>query len=298
MDGSEINYVRLEEQLNRLLYDPEIRALRGALPAYVTGKLREGMTSRLRELGFTPAAEAEFLSAQAVRTTRVFQLVQDHQEQIGLSGRMLRQFRMMAGADRPGALAFLQEVLLEKEQIRFRQEAGIPAKVWLNFLNCRNLTGEATLEKMRSALGLSPEECAQFNSRAIRCVFSVNEALREEVHRLREGTGMSVSQFLVYAWISKDAWEAFYPARQAGEQEHRQTSQETLLKLLIGYGLDEDAARAFLGIAGSAFVVRRDLVVLSGVRCGYCQPMQIQEILEFFSLGRDGQRYFDNLYRL
>ena len=28
MDGSEINYVRLEEQLNRLLYDPEIRALR------------------------------------------------------------------------------------------------------------------------------------------------------------------------------------------------------------------------------------------------------------------------------
>ena len=180
MDGSEINYVRLEEQLNRLLYDPEIRALRGALPAYVTGKLREGMTSRLRELGFTPAAEAEFLSAQAVRTTRVFQLVQDHQEQIGLSGRMLRQFRMMAKADRSGALAFLQEVLLEKEQIRFRQEAGIPAKVWLNFLNCRNLTGEATLEKMRSALGLSPEECAQFNSRAIRCVFSVNEALREE----------------------------------------------------------------------------------------------------------------------
>ena len=70
------------------------------------------------------------------------------------------------------------------------------------------------------------------------------------------------------------------------------------MKLLIGYGLDEDAARAFLGIAGSAFVVRRDLVVLSGVRCGYCQPMQMQEILEFFSLGRDGQRYFDNLYRL
>ena len=74
MDGSEINYVRLEEQLNRLLYDPEIRALRGALPAYVTGKLREGMTSRLRELGFTPAAEAEFLSAQAVRTRGVFSL--------------------------------------------------------------------------------------------------------------------------------------------------------------------------------------------------------------------------------
>ena len=28
------------------------------------------------------------------------------------------------------------------------------------------------------------------------------------------------------------------------------------------------------------------------------EEKQMQEILEFFSLGRDGQRYFDNLYRL
>lgn len=298
MEGAVINFVRLEEQLNRLLYDPEIQKLRGALPEYVTGKLRERVSVRLREMGITPAVEAEFCSAQSILTTQIYQIVQERQGELGLSGRKFREFRMIAREDRPGALAFFHQVLLEKEQTRFQKEAGIVAKVWLNFLHCRVLPGEATLEKLRHGLGLSPEECAAFNSRIIQSVFTVDEALRTEVHRLQEATGMTVSQFLVYAWISKDAWEAFYPTRRAGATEGKRTSQETLLKLVIGYGLEEAAARAFLKMAGSMFVVRRDLVVLSGMRCGYCQPMQMQEILEFFAQGADGQPCYENLYHL
>ena len=298
MDGAEINYVRLEEQLNRLLYDKEIRKLRSALPEYVTGKLRERVSARLREMGVSPAVETEFLSARPILATQFFQIVQERQKELGLSGRKLREFRMTARVDRPGALAYFQEILLEKEQISFQKEAGIVAKVWLNFLHCRVLPGEATLKKLRHSLELTPEECVEFNRRVIQSVFPVDERLRKEVHSLREATGMTVSQFLVYAWISKDAWEAFYPNRGDGARAAKRTSQETLLKLVIGYGLEEEAARAFLAMAGSMFVVRRDLVVLSGIRCSYCQPMQMQEILEFFSQGTDGQPCYENLYRL
>lgn len=77
---------------------------------------------------------------------------------------------------------------------------------------------------MRCRLGLSPEECAQFNSRVIRCIFGVDEALREEAHRPREVTSMTVSQFPVYARISKDAWGPFYPIRQSGELEQKKTN--------------------------------------------------------------------------
>lgn len=294
----EIHFVRLEEQLNRLLYDPEIQKRRSALPEYVTGKLQERVEDHLQALGITPAVEAEFLAAPSMVTTQLFQIVQTGQTELGLSGRKFREFRLTAREDRSEALAFLREALLAKEQTRFQKEAGIAAKVWLNFLHCRVLPGEATLEKLRCSLALSPEECAEFNRRIIQSVFTVDEGLRAEVHRLREATGMTVSQFLVYAWISKDAWEAFYPTRRAGDREGKRTSQETLLRLIIGYGLEETAARAFLTMAGSMFVVRRDLVVLAGLRCGYGKPMQMQEILEFFSLGADGQPCYENLYRL
>lgn len=301
MDTFEIDFVRLEEHLNQLLYDPEIRNLQRGLSDYVTQKLRCGMKNWLEQFGLDAAAREEFLSAESIRTTRLFRVVQQNQEQLGLSGRMLREFQMTAKIDRESALFFLEETLLAKEQIKFRKKAGIPAKVWLNFLNCRNSTGEATLEKIRQHLSLNPEEVLEFNRRIIRYVFNVDEPLKTEVHRLREATGMTVSEFLAYAWISTDAWEAFYPICSERKEEpiskkQKKTSQETLLKLVIGYGLNEEEAKNFMRTAHSVFAVRRDLVVLSGIRCGYQHPMQMQQILEFFAESRDGQRYYINLY--
>lgn len=293
---AEFDFVRLEEHLNQLLYDPEIQKLRRALPDYVAGKLLRRGLARLEELGLDAAAREEFLSAVPAADTRLFQIVQENQTALGLSGRMFLEFRMLSRADRKSGLDFLEEALASREQIRFRKEAGIPAKAWLNFLNCRNYTGEATLEKIRRGLALTPEELPEFERRVIRQVFPVGEVLRAEVHRLQAATGMNVSSFLIYAWISTDAWEAFYPVR--GESQARRTSQETLLKLVIGYSLKESAARTFMETAGSAFVVRRDLVVLAGIRCGFCRPMEMQKILDHFSAGRDGQPCYVNLYPL
>lgn len=295
MELSGIDFVRLEEQLNLLLYDPEIRKRRSALPDYVTGRLQSGLEENLRALGVDEAVKAEFLSDMPVRATRLFQLLQLNRQALSLSGRMLTQFQMEARADRKSALSFLWEVLLARAQTRFQQRAGISAKVWLNFLHCRVLPGKATLDKISQGLSLTPAEQLEFDSRVICCVFPVDEALRAEVHRLQKATGLTVSDFLVYAWISTDAWEAFYPVRRE-EGARKKTSQETLLKFVVGCGLDETEARAFMETAHSMFVVRRDLVVLAGIRCDYRRPMEMQEILDFFSLDRHGEPCYPNLY--
>lgn len=301
MEWLGIDFVRLEEQLNQLLYDPEIRKRRSALADYVIEKLQCGIDNELAEFGINDSVRQEFLTAPTVRTTQLFRIIRQNQARLGLSGRMFREFGMRAKIDRESGLDFLSEVLLERRKIDFQKNAGISAKVWLNFLHCRTITKEEVLEKICRQLSLNDTERLEFNRRMIRRVFYVDEALREEVHRLRKATGMTVSEFLVYAWISTDAWEAFYTTQRQEEtgvaqEERKKTSQETLLKLVIGYGLDENAAKDFMHAAHSMFVVRRDLVVLAAIRCRYQQPMKMQEILEFFSKGPSGQLYYTNLY--
>jgi len=175
------------------------------------------------------------------------------------------------------------------------KEAGISAKVWISFWNHTVLPGEATLEKIRSHLRLTPEQLQQYDRRVIRYVFWVDEALRQKVHALRKETGKSATDFLNYAFLGKEAWEAFYPLGDECFRE-KKTSQETLLKLVIGFDLCEAAAWQFMDIAKSTFVVRRDLVVLACIRCACTDPILVQEILEFFAESRNGERYYTNPY--
>ena len=104
-----------------------------------------------------------------------------------------------------------------------------------------------------------------------------------------------MSDFLNYAFVGKEAWESFYPIEDESFKE-KKTSQDTLLKLVIGFGLDETGAWDFMDTAKSAFAVRRDLVVLSCIRRAYTNPMQVQEILDFFAEGSNGERYYTNPY--
>lgn len=301
MDPYEIDLVRIEENINSLLYDPEISRYRSGLSDFVLQKLRLRVRAWLERFGITSDSEDEFLSDKPLGSTRLFQIVQQSREQLGLSNKMLSTFKLTAKLDRRGALAVLEDALLAKEMIAFRKEAAVSAKVWLNFIHCRNASGETTLNKIRSGLSLDEEDTLLFNSLVIHSVFYVDEAMRAEVRRLQKATGMTLTDFLIYSWISTDAWEAFYPVRKpanadAPDADRKKTSQETLLKLVIGFGLDEEGAKEFMLTSHSMFVFRRDLVVLSGIRCGYRTPALMQEILEFFAQGYNGQRYYSNLY--
>lgn len=285
-------YVRIEEELNNLLRDAKIRMLRTALVEFVAECLRERAKIRMEKAGLNEETKQRFVSGG---TDAVFSLLSKQTDLLAVSQRQLREIKRIAKHDLEEAWKYLEDTLLEDEKLRFRKDAGIAAKVWISFLNHTVLPGEATLEKIRSHLSLTEEQRQEFDRRIIRYVFWVDHALREKVHKLREETGLSLADFLNYAVIGKEAWEAFYPLKDELYRE-KKTSQETLLKLVIGFGLDEEGAWEFMDTAKSTFVVRRDLVVLSCVRCAYTDPIQVQEILDFFSEGRNGERYYTNPY--
>lgn len=286
------DFVIIEEELNELLRDEKIRKLRTALVEFVTERLRERMLVFAEEAGVNAEVERRFLAGE---TDVLYTLLETQKDLLGISQKQLREIRRIAKLDRAAAWQHMTDVLLEEEKLRFRKEAGIAAKVWISFLNHSALPGEATLEKIRSHLTLTWEQQQEFARRIIRYVFWVDHALREKVHKLRRQTGLSLSDFLNYAFVGKEAWEAFYPLEDELFKE-KKTSQETLLKLVIGFGLDETGAWDFMDTAKSTFAVRRDLVVLSCIRCGYTDPIQVQEILDFFAEGRNGQRYYANPY--
>lgn len=291
-----ISFVKIEEELNELLRNEKIRKLRTALVDFITERLRERVLVRLEETGFDAELKQGYLADDTAKTDAFYQLLQENREFLGISQKQMRELKRNAKASRECGWDYLLDIQLEEEILRFRKEAGIAAKVWLSFRNHTVLPGEATLEKLRSHLSLTAEQFLEFDRRVIRYVFWVDHALREQVHKLRKETGMSLSDFLNYAFIGKEAWEAFYPLEDESFRE-KKTSQETLLKLVIGFDLNETAAWQFMDIAKSAFVVRRDLVVLSCIRCEYSDPIQVQEILEFFAEGRNGERYYTNPYR-
>jgi len=286
------DFVIIEEELNALLRDEKIRKLRTALVEFVTERLRERMQVFLEEAGLSAEVERRFLDGE---TAALYTLLEEQKDLLGISQKQLRELRRIGKLDRIAAWQHLTDMLLEEEKLRFRKEAGIAAKVWISFLNHSALPGEATLEKIRSHLTLTPEQQQEFERRILRYVFWVDHALRDKVHRLRKQTGLNLSDFLNYAFIGKEAWEAFYPLEDESFRG-KKTSQETLLKLVIGFGLDETGAWDFMDTAKSTFAVRRDLVVLSCIRCGYTDPIQVQEILEFFAEGRNGERYYSNPY--
>lgn len=293
MSDRPIQFVVIEEVLNNLMKDEKIRSHRTALVEYVTELLKPRVGKHLAEVGITPSLEKEFLKGN---TQPVHQILQENSSQLGISQNKMRKMKQMEKTDLSCAWDYLQKIMLEEEKRCFRKEAGIVSKVWQQFINHTVIPGEVTLEKLRIALDMTPEQLLEFERRVVRYVFQVDQALRDIVHELRKGTGMGVTEFLNYAFIGKDAWEVFYPVK--GEPNKvKKTSQDTLLKLVIGFNLDENNAWAFMDTAKSTFAVRRDLVVLACIRCAYTNPIQVQEILEFFAEDGYGERYYKNLYR-
>lgn len=286
------DFVIIEEELNELLRDEKIRKLRTALVEFVIERLRERMLVHLEDAGFNAEVELRFLAGE---TDVLYTLLEKQRELLGISQKQMREIRRVAKQDLAAGWQHAMDMLLEEEMLRFRKETGIAAKVWLSFLNHTVLPGEATLGKIRAHLTLTPEQQQEFERQIIRYVFWVEHALRKKVHELRKQTGLSLSDFLNYACIGKEAWEAFYPLEDENFKG-KKTSQETLLKLVIGFSLDERGAWEFMDTAKSVFAVRRDLVVLSCIRCGYTDPIQVQEILEFFAEDGNGQRYYTNPY--
>ena len=290
-----INYVILEENLNNLLFEKKIHNLRTALPNYILDRLRERVQIKMTDVGITSDAEALFLDAQNALDATFLKRLQDSLNLLGLSKNSIDYITKIAKRSRQAALDELKDKLLKAERIQFWKEAGISTNKWKPFYECTEYTDQKTLDKIKQQLKLTDDQQKEFDRRVIARVFYVSGELRELVYDLLGKTGKKVEDFKIYAFIGKDAWESFYLAKD-GKDKQAKTSQKTLLKLVVGFGLEEPKAWDFMGVAKSAFVMRQDLVVLACIRCRYTDPMEVMEILDYFAEGENGEVLYSNIY--
>ena len=290
-----INYVILEENLNNLLFEKKIHNLRTALPNYILDRLRERVQIKMTDVGITSDAEALFLDAQNALDATFLKRLQDSLNLLGLSKNSIDYITKIAKRSRQAALDELKDKLLKAERIQFWKDAGISANKWKPFYECTEYTDQKTLDKIKQQLKLTDDQQKEFDRRVIARVFYVSGELRELVYDLLGKTGKKVEDFKIYAFIGKDAWESFYLAKD-GKDKQAKTSQKTLLKLVVGFGLEEPKAWDFMGVAKSAFVMRQDLVVLACIRCRHTDPMEVMEILDYFAEGENGEVLYSNIY--
>ncbi len=300
-ENSERLWYQMEETINNLQKDPRVAEPRAALVKFVDGFLLDRIQKRLEEMGITEACLEQFrletpANKRGPARKVLYQLLEENSQALRLSRENIRLVRRTARLNRQAGLETLKTILLKEERIAFRKEAEIDPSVWQNFIHGSNYTGQETLAKLAKGLNLDASQEKVMRSKAIRSSVPVDEDVRKEVKKRSLATGMNLTQFKAYACIGKDAWEVFYVSTKEPERKKR-ASQETLLKLVVGYGEDEKESWAFMDAVGSGFYVRRDVVVLACILQNRRTPDAVYPVLEKYGADGATTEYFENLYR-
>lgn len=253
--------------------------------------------------------------------------------EFGFPTRELRELKIkMTHDDRDeAALIIIREYLRKKENIAFKKNSGVANSVLSKFLSAQVRTGKENLEKIAAAVGLNETETQKFLGLCPALYYDITYALAkatayhiEETEVQIKGTGFNnfgeyamlekpLNSFCLKCFKNKDKEDSDTEKAWKDEQKKKirkklkenndenadaeesvlRTKQDTLLKLVAGFGIGEDDAKAFLGIAGSRFVTVCDLAFLVAITRGYellgrRHPLDVFYIVDFLSNGEMG----------
>lgn len=281
--------VWLLEQMNLLVTDPELSAVRSRAAVWVTDRLKQELLNQIQAVceitpdqwnSFTAGQEPDFSQTQA----KIY-------ENFPFSRAEKQEMKILARTDKTAVAQRMLTYLLKKARTAFQKQAGITATAWSGFLNCSRYTQDGVLDQIISGLGLCSQEAAEFRALAFRDTFSVDQDLKDHVRDLILDKNPSLSAFLLDSQLSENAWEPFRT-----NPKNLPTSQATFLKIILGLRSNQAEGRDLLHRVNSDFVMRRDLAVLICIRTKIFDIHTIYYILEFFAEGYGGERYFRNLY--
>ena len=279
----------LMEEMNLLVTDPELAAIRNRAVAWVNARLEGALVERIRQDGGITSAQWDgFLAGQEPDFTGVQQVVFS---QFSFSREEKKELRMLAKADKSAVADRMLAYLLKKERTAFQKQAGITAMAWRRFVNVSSYTSDDVVGKISEGLQLTAEENEVFRSLIFHDTFETTPELKEHVRELISKQFETITGFLLDAEISENAWEPFRT-----NPKGLPTSQSTLLKLILGLRMTRLEGSNLLHRVNSDFVMRRDLAVLICIRNRIFDPENCFYILEFFAEGYGGERYYRNLF--
>lgn len=301
--------IALEENMNNLLMDEKIKKRRTACSDFVMDKLMlRAEKTLVYDLGITEDIQKDFLENDMVAFERVLEILKSTTNITGLSERAIKQINTLAYMNKKSALDELKKMLIKKERIALCKEIKLNTKVFLDFIYAMKYTSEKTIEKLSVGLNLTEEEKEEMKALNMPRYFYLSFEFRNEIYALREATGMGVEDFLIYSYISTDAWRKISEKTKEESNDRienskkSRTSQGTLLKLITGFGFEADTAKAFLNKAGSDFVMVCDLAFLTAITTGYKllgrkDPTDVMEIVDYLSSGRENYGEFSSPYK-
>lgn len=283
-----IDYIELIEQLNILKTDKTRKKTRTAAADWVRARLEQELDGELAALGLTEELQQAFLAGEEDALAAAAKIIL---EGLSLSREERETFsRNLKNMDYAAALDRIHTYLRKKKYTAFQKKAALKAVTWGRFLRSEFMPDQDTQDKILMALNLSwPEaEAAEFRSLVIKSEFPINDAL---IHDLKEHLKPNFShiddkgeyiiyetlKFIEHAFLSekilrpfginKDRLQANNAPAGDRKKTESNTSQASLLKILIGLKLYEPEATRFLGHVDSGFYLYRDLVVLSCIKC-------------------------------
>lgn len=294
--------IYLNQQMDLLVNDPELAAIRYRASNWVNAQLEGAMIAKIQaDHGLSMAQWEAFLSGQDPAFKDVKQMLLDT---FSFSDSEQKELRLLEKGGQPlnAIAARMKEYLMKKERVAFRERAGITATAWQRFINVSGYTSDDVIDKIINALDLTEEEAAFFRTLVFHDTFSTTDDFKKYVRKLiedkkREDKKFSVSQFLLNAELSENAWEPFRT-----NPKDLPTSQATLLKIILGLQMDRPGGRELLHQVNSDFVMRRDLAALicinsiNSINSRILKPENYYYILDFFAKAPGGRPYYRNLF--
>lgn len=208
--------------------------------------------------------------------------------------RLRRRFRREEGRSLAeyAAADMARQYWLAKRQTQLYQEAGLTSKIWNRFFELRGYPEKNTVTQLGKALRLDETEQRYFEEKVVwKRSFRGLEKLQAQLRDYRKQKKLTADLAQRRSAVSKKAWESI------NKQDDRAvTSQDTLLKLIVGMVLSPEEGLTLLRTVDSAYVMERDLIVLTAIVLDVYDPHRVKALLNAFTPPGESEPYGDTLY--
>lgn len=293
---------QIEQILNLLMAEDGIRQRRTAAATYLKERLERNVSRRMKQ----SSLGVPELTALASGEKPLFPQVIQRLTEMGISREKRSELRTVACAGAGAAEKQLRLYLYDQELAKVYKESGLGHTSWRAFLESSGYISPETAGRIAAAAHMEPAERQEFLDRQVRDSFEDFTCLRPKLWELMGKKDISPAVLKRRTLLSARAWAPLAKGHEPGGDEDtdgsapkakERVSQSTLLRLTVGLRLSRADAEALLASAGSGFIMRRDLVVLSAILLGIYDSWDVFDILEEYARSPYGERYFGNIYQ-
>lgn len=284
-----INYNDIDEKYRTEYYKKERKEKREAAERFIRSLLNDEVDSLIKKIGIKDEDISNLLNKEEGAAEYFVKCLSETTKITGLSKEYITYFRMSCrdDADMQNVYNNLRDELAYECEIKIAKKAKLYPNTWSRFLDNEKGTTENTVRKIEEAFELEPHECELLESKILKDTFLMSEELSELSKNYLEDlvkTTLGKESFLKSDIIKilEEKADLTKSVLETIETTDSKIKQNTLLKLIVAFGLNDKESNAYMEVAGSGFYRKLDVIFLSCIACGYTDPHTVSAIIDRF----------------